>query len=87
MLMLKSQLPTWASACAALLLLAGCATPSPPPAVVPPTLDPGPLPLLVEKTPPKPAGHFQRSFLELSSPSYEKPTTSTPPTPPAATIR
>lgn len=86
MVMLKQRLPTWESACAALALMAGCATDLPRP-VTPPTLDPGPLPQIVEETQPKPAGHFLRSFLELSSPSSGTPTTSMLPTPPAEPTR
>lgn len=69
---------------AVLLVVLGCATPSPPPVVVPPVLNPGPLPPLVEKTLPLPAGSFLRSLRDFSSSASSSPTPSTPPTPAAA---
>src|SRR5205085_12163443 len=85
--MRNQRLPLSARICAvavAALAVQGCATPSPPPAVVSPHLDPGPLPVLVEQTQAKPAGYFQRILSNCCSLSPPTPTASTSPTPPAA---
>lgn len=71
-----------------LALLAGCATPTPPPldvgqVVVAPQTRLPPPPLIVQQTSPKPVGYFQQSLLNYFSGSKAKPTPSTPPTPAA----
>lgn len=76
-------------ACA--LLLGGCATrtsKAPPPdvgqVVVAPQVQLPALPVIVQQTLPKPAGYFQRSFLDYFNGYSLRPTLSTSPTPAAA---
>lgn len=68
------------------LTVAGCATPTPDvgAVVVAPQAQLPPVPELVRKTEPKPAGYFQRSLLDYFCGSSVKPTPSTTPTPCAA---
>lgn len=80
------------SACVLLAgLLAGCATQTElldvGKVVVAPQVQLPPPPAVVLQTLPKPAGYFQRRLLDYFESSSEKPTTSTPPTPPAAPTR
>lgn len=74
-----------------LVLLAGCATQTEildvGEVVVAPQVQLPPPPAVVLQTLPKPAGYFQCSFLSYFGTACEKPTTSTPPTPPAAPTR
>ena len=71
-----------------LALLAGCATPTPPPdvgqVVVAPQAKLPALPVIVQVTMPKPVGYFQQSLLDYFSASSERPTPSTTPMPVAA---
>lgn len=73
-----TPLPRWLPACAfSLMMLAGCATPTPPNVgrvVVAPMLTLPPVPLIVQQTAPKSAGYFQQSFLDYFSNSRKKPT-------------
>lgn len=81
------------AACALLLpLLQGgsCATPTAPDVgvvVQAPKAQLPPVPAVVQQTPAKPAGYFQRSLADYFSGSSEKPTPSTPPTSPVGPTR
>jgi hypothetical protein len=77
--------------CALLLtaMLAGCETLGPKvpdvgAVVRAPDKDLGQVPLIVQQTPPKAAGYFQRSLLDDSSSESSRPTPSIAPTQPAA---
>lgn len=88
----KPLLSLLRSACVLLAgLLAGCATQTEildvGEVVVAPPVQIPPPPAVVLQTRPKPAGYFQCSFLSYFEIACEKPTTSTPPTPPAAPTR
>ena len=70
-----------------LALLAGCATPTPPPdvgaVVIAPRVKLPPPPVIVQVTEPKPVGYFLSSFLDYFEPASKRPTPSTSPMPPA----
>ena len=74
----KQSLPYLPAFAALLILLTGCATPTPPDVgrvVVAPQVKLPPPPVLVQQTQPRPVGHFQNSLLNFFS---SKPQTQTP---------
>ena len=67
-----------------LLMLAGCATQTPPDVgqvIVAPKVHLPPLPKLVQETPPMPVGFYQQTLADYFSPSPPAPTALTPLTP------
>ena len=87
MLKTKVLLLAWLLACALLpALLGGCATPTPldvGAVVVAPRPQIPPMPALVQRTSPKPAGFFQQSLLDYFSSKPGPLTPSISPTPAA----